>query len=75
MIDQTRKSVFLLLHESSDEDVKVIGVFSTLEQAQKAGEELSSKGGFRDGIDGFSVDEYEIDKIFWTEGYVSRRLT
>ena len=33
---------------------------------------LSFQLGFRDHPDGFTVDEYELDKDHWCEGFVQR---
>ena len=30
---------------------------------------LSNKPGFRDSLDDFLIDEYEIDKICWSSGF------
>lgn len=68
-------SVFVLQHvhelEGGDEDVKLIGVYSTREQAFSAVERLRSLPGFCDEPSGFNVDEYSLDQDQWTEGYVT----
>ena len=64
-----------------EDDVKLIGVYSSLELARAAVERLRIQPGFKDhpsivncGIDddrqGFYIDEYHIDTDHWTEGYV-----
>ena len=80
------KSVFLLQHlhtlPSGEEDVKSIGVYSTLELAREAVSRLKAAPGFRDhpmvidpleddSTDGFYIDEYTIDQDNWAEGYVT----
>lgn len=67
--------VFVLQHvrvrAGEDEDVKLIGVYSTTEAAQAAVARLSRQPGFRDSTTGFHVDRYTIDKDEWTEGFVT----
>ena len=64
--------VLQLVHSERDgmEDVKVIGVYSSAEKAQAAIRGLSRVPGFSDFADGFHIDEYELDKDQWQEGYV-----
>lgn len=68
-------SVFVLQHvHSSDrdeEDVKLIGVYSSREQAEAAVLRLSVVAGFSDARDGFHIDEYQLDRDHWSEGYAS----
>ena len=65
--------VYLLQHvhvlEGGDEDVKLIGVYSSRENADAAITRLSHAPGFCDAMDGFHVDEYQLDKDQWVEGY------
>ena len=65
--------VYLLQHSyevMDDEDVKVIGVYSSEMAARAAIERLKEQPGFRDHPDGFHVDRYPLDKDHWTEGFV-----
>ncbi len=68
---------FLVHHSHSfddgTEDVKPIGVYSTRVAAQSAVQRVSVLKGFANNSDGFSIDEYEIDRDHWTEGYVTAR--
>jgi hypothetical protein len=65
--------VYVLQHahsvEDGEEDVKFIGVFSSREKAQAAIARLSQAPGFSDALTGFHIDEYQIDKDHWVEGY------
>ncbi len=66
-------SVYVVQHVHSrdgDDDVKFIGVYSSQEKADSAVTRLSRQAGFLETIDGFSVDEYHLDRDQWTEGYV-----
>ena len=67
--------VYILHHThtlSEDyDDVKLIGVFSTYQKAEEAQENLKSVVGFKENIDGFSIDEYDINSSSWQEGFVT----
>ena len=54
---------------SAHEDVKMLGVFQTKELAEAAIESLKSKPGFRDPGGLFEVNECDVNKVLWTEGY------
>lgn len=59
------------LHKVGDdtEDVKFIGVYSSEENALDAVSRLAERPGFSSAVDGFHVDEYEVDRDHWAEGY------
>jgi len=68
-------TVFILQHERPEthdrmEDVKFIGAYSSRACAQEAVERLRLQPGFRDYPDDFTIDEYEIDKDHWAEGFI-----
>lgn len=67
--------VFVLhhVHELSDgeEDVKLIGIYSSEETANLAIARLAQQPGFREAVAGFHVERYEVDKDHWTEGFVT----
>jgi hypothetical protein len=67
--------VYLLQHsyplDNDADEVKLIGVYSTAELAEKAAGRYKTLPGFRDHPDGFSIDRYEVDKDHWTEGFIS----
>jgi len=64
--------VFVVQHvhvlAADEEDVKLIGVYSTRDAAQKAIDRLKSQPGFRDTPTGFSIDAYTLDEDNWAEG-------
>ncbi len=66
-------TVYMLQHvhclEDGEEDVKLIGVYSSLENAQAAVRRLSLAPGFSEALTGFHIDEYQIDKDQWVEGF------
>jgi hypothetical protein len=80
------KTVFVLQHlhvlPSGEEDTKLIGTYSSKENARAAIDRLKLQPGFCDYprlIDplvddegsGFYLDEYELDKDHWREGFVT----
>jgi hypothetical protein len=60
------------LREDADgyDDVKFIGVYSTLEKAQEAIHRLQFLPGFSSTREGFDVQRYCVDEDHWTEGFV-----
>jgi hypothetical protein len=68
-------SVWILQHvhafDDGHQDVKMIGVFTTEELAQKAIERVKRQPGFRDLPQGFDISELELDRIGWQEGYIT----
>ncbi len=69
------KTVYVLQHvhsfDEGEEDVKFIGVYTSRENAQEAIRRLGRFPGFCESPDGFSIDEYQLDKDQWIEGYVT----
>lgn len=69
------KSVFVVQHvhelPSGEEDVKFIGVYSSMKRAEAAVLRLSRKPGFIDHPTTFHIDEYELDTDHWVEGFVT----
>ena len=66
-------TVYVLQHvhplDDCEEDVKLIGVYSSREHAQAAIRRLSQTPGFSVAPTGFHIDEYQLDKDHWGEGY------
>ncbi|ACA16902.1 hypothetical protein M446_2449 [Methylobacterium sp. 4-46] len=68
-------SVFVVHHTrelEGTEEYKFIGVFSSEKSAKDAVLKLSMIEGFREYVDGFSIDRYEVDNISWQEGFVEQ---
>lgn len=78
-------SVFIVQHlnvlPDGQEDVKLIGAYGSREAADAAVERLKQQPGFCDhphlvnppnsaGEAGFYVDEYELNKDHWSEGFI-----
>jgi hypothetical protein len=53
------------------EDVKIIGIYSSLELAKDAVSRLQLAPGFRDSPSGFSIAEYEKNADHWVEGFAT----
>ena len=80
------KSVFVVQHlhilPGGQENVKFIGAYRSSEAARAAIERLKAQPGFRDhprivdpltdeDEEGFYLDEYELDKDQWSEGFAT----
>ncbi|MEU7016382.1 hypothetical protein [Streptomyces sp. NPDC046385] len=57
--------------EEAGDDVKLLGTYSSREVAEIRVRKARDLPGFRDEPDCFYVEEFEIDKDEWTEGYVT----
>jgi hypothetical protein len=69
------RHVFVVQHVRDDDDssrcdTKLIGVYSSEREAKLAIDRLRRQKGFIDFPNGFSVDQYELDRDHWTEGFV-----
>ena len=68
------KTIFILHHSyelEEREETKLIGVYSTREQAELAITRLKDKNGFKYRPDAFEISEYELDQDNWTEGFAT----
>jgi hypothetical protein len=67
-------NVFVLQHSYEQGDcteTKMIGVYSSREQAERAIDRLREVPGFIDRPEDFYVDEYRLDKDQWAEGFTT----
>ena len=73
MAGQSQMEVFVLQHarpkDDDNEDVKLIGIYSSRQAAEAAIARLRSQPGFADYPDEFSIDPYDLDVDHWTEGF------
>ncbi len=77
-VEKAKGMVFVLEHtryeddnrDKEIEDFKLIGVFVSVEQAQAAIEQLKNQPGFSDYPNGFHIDEYPLNQINWSSGFV-----
>lgn len=80
------KSAFLLQHlhvvAEGDESIKVIGLYASRQDALLAIDRLVTQPGFSDHpelidplesgfVSGFYLDEYEVGKDHWAEGFMT----
>jgi len=67
--------VFLLWHSHSvgdgETDDKLIGVYSSEDEAEAAKSRKLQHEGFRDVPDGFLIGGYELNRDYWSEGYIT----
>jgi hypothetical protein len=66
------KCVYLLQHVNDSggiENAKVIGIFESEKNAENAINFLKDKPGFCASIKGFYIDRYELNKVWWQDGY------
>jgi len=73
---ENQREVYVLHHvhefeANNEEDVKLLGIFSSEEKAMKMVKKYKKMPGFKDHPEGFSVDKYIINKAEWTEGFVT----
>ena len=65
--------VFLLWHvrelQTGEEDAKLIGVYSTRLMAEAAQQRSRLLPGFREVPDAFLIDDYELNRDHWQEGF------
>ena len=64
--------IYLVHHlNPTNDDVKGIGIYSSLAEAEAIVARYKGYAGFRDTPSGFYIDAYELDKPYWTGGYHS----
>lgn len=63
--------LFVLLHSLAETGrVKVVGIYSSRALAEAAEERTRLLPGFADELDGFSIEQYEVDRDHWPRGFV-----
>ena len=63
--------LFVLLHSLPETGrVKVVGIYSSRALAEGAMERSSVLPGFAEEPEGFTIEQYEIDKDHWPRGFV-----
>jgi hypothetical protein len=70
-----RRKVWILYHvhewDDGHEDIKLIGVFESREDAQRAQTLVADQPGFRDLPEGFEINEHALGDVSWLEGYIT----
>ncbi len=73
------KYVYLLAHthvySTDEEDTKIIGIYSTEQEALKVIDQLKDISGFNNYPQGFNIDKYKLDQTFWQEGYAGEKAS
>lgn len=68
-------SVYLLWHTHElgvhRDDEKLIGVYTSRENAEAAKSRVMNQPGFVDYPGGFEIAEYKLDRDHWTKGFVA----
>lgn len=68
-------TVHLLWHSrdrgEGETDDKLVGVYATRADAERARERALRREGFCDAPDGFLIDAYEVGHDHWEEGFVT----
>ncbi len=64
-------TMYVLEHaaEGLTERMKLLGVYDSKEEAEKAMKFLSDKSGFKDYPNDFTIDEYELNQVCWSSGF------
>lgn len=62
--------IYMVSHlDPKNEDEKHIGSYLTYDEAAKVVEKYKKFEGFKDAPDCFYIDKYELNKLYWAEGY------
>lgn len=68
-----KRVVYLLQHsyevDNEYDETKILGIFSDKQKAEEALAEYKQLPGFKDKPNDFYIDEYELDKKNWIEGF------
>lgn len=57
--------------DEQNDDMKILGVYSTEQRARERAAQARSLPGFADEPDCFMVHAYTLDEHLWTDGYFS----
>jgi hypothetical protein len=62
---------FVLLHSLPESGrVKVVGIYSSQDLAEAAEKRSRQLPGFAEEPEGFTIQQYEVDKDHWPRGFV-----
>lgn len=65
--------VYLLEHSyelDEHDEIRTLGIYSSKEKAEEAILYYKKLPGFKDLLDRFNIDEYEVNKMCWSEGFI-----
>ena len=68
--------VYCLTHfyeteKEDEEEVRYIGVYSTIDNVKAAIDLLKTKPGFESHPNDYNYDKFELNKTEWSEGFIS----
>ena len=69
-------AVFLLSHEyelDGYDQLKTLGVYTELSLAEEAQAYFAIQPGFCDHLDGFEIQECQLNTKLWSEGFITYR--
>jgi hypothetical protein len=61
----------LVLDEEAGDDVKIVGVYSTGQQARDSIDRARLLPGFQDEPECFATDRYTLDEDKWPRGFIT----
>lgn len=68
--DSSLAAIYVATHfDKFNADIKNVGTFSSRARAEAVVAQYKTYKGFRDTLEGFYIDKYEVDKAYWTSGY------
>jgi len=68
------KNVYIVEHSyelENCEEIKLIGAFSTEDEAKKIVNKYQKLLGFKDYPDNFFINKYQVDIAEWSEGFIT----
>jgi hypothetical protein len=66
------KTLFVVIHENPEtDDFKIVGIYSSRERAEAGIERTRKLPGFSALPKGFSINEYELDRDQWRQGFAT----
>lgn len=75
----SEKKVYMVTHvkgdieaiDTEDDGLKIIGIFSSMNEAEAVVTRFRKMPGFSEYPNGFGIDPYIINKCYWDGGFVS----
>lgn len=69
------KCVYTVYHVNpKNDEKKFIGAYSSLAEAEAVVAKYKNFKGFKEAPDHFYIDKYELNKMYWAEGYYSVKV-
>lgn len=69
------KFIYTVYHVNpKNDEKKFIGGYFSLAEAEEVVAKYKGIKGFRDTPDHFYIDKYELNKMYWSEGYYSVKV-